>query len=62
MKPNAPVNDSLIALENHLSDINLQPDDTNILCGDVNIDHSRESSRKTNPQNSLSCFGLQCLN
>ena len=30
MKPNAPVNDSLIALENHLSDINLQPDDTNI--------------------------------
>ena len=26
MKPNAPVNDSLIALENHLSDIYLQPD------------------------------------
>ena len=62
MKPNAPVNDSLIALENHLSDIYLQPDDINILCGDVNIDHSRESSRKTNLQNSLSCFGLQCLN
>ena len=46
MKPNAPVNDSLIALENHLGDIYLQPDDINILCGDVNIDHSRESSRK----------------
>ena len=33
-----------------------------ILCGNVNIDHIRESSRKTNLQNSLSCFGLQCLN
>ena len=60
MKPNAPINDSLIALENHLSDIYLQPDHINILCG--NIDHIRESSRKTNLQNSLSCFGLQCLN
>ena len=56
MKPNPPVNDSLIALENHLSDIYLQPDDINILCGDVYIDHIRESSRKTNLQNSLSCF------
>ena len=62
MKPNAPVNGSLIALENHLSDIYLQPDDINILCADVNIDHLRESSRKTNLQKSLSCFGLQCLN
>ena len=62
MKPNAPGNDSLIALENHLSDIYLQPDDINILCGDGNIDHIRESSRKTNLQNSLSCFGLQYLN
>ena len=40
MTPNAPLNHSLIALENHLSDIYLQPDDINILCGDVNIDHS----------------------
>ena len=62
MKPNAPVNDSLIALENHLIDIYLQSDDKNILCGDVNTDHIRESSRKTNLQNSLSCFGLQSLN
>ena len=62
MKPNVPVNNSLIALENHLSEIYLQPDDINILCGDVNIGHSRESSRKTNLQNSLICFGLQCLN
>ena len=61
MKPNAPVNDSFIALENHLSDIYLQPNDINILCGHVNIDHIRESSRKTNLKNSLSCFGLQCL-
>ena len=62
MKPKAPVNDSLIALENHLSDIYVQPDDINILCGGVNIDHIRELSRKTNLQNRLSCFGLQCLN
>ena len=62
MKPDAPVNDSLIALENHLSHIYLQPDDINILWGDVNIDHIRESSRKTSLQNSLSCFGLQFLN
>ena len=62
MKLNAPVNDSLIVLENHLSDIYLQPDDINILCGDINIDHIRESSRKTNLQSSLSCFGLQFLN
>ena len=62
MKPNAPVNDSMIALENHLSDIFLQTDDINTLCGAVNIDHSRESSRKINLQNSLSCLGLQCLN
>ena len=48
MKPNAPVNDYLIALENHLSDIYLQPDDIRILCGDVNIDHIKEPSRKTN--------------
>ena len=61
MKPNAPVNDSLITLENHVSDILLQPDDINFLCADVNIDHSRESSRKTNLQHSLSCFDLQCL-
>ena len=62
MKPNAPVNPSLIALENHLSDIYLQPDDIKILCGDLNIDHSRESSRKTNLQNSFSCFGSQNWN
>ena len=47
---------------NHLSDFCLQPDDKKILCGDVNIDHSRESSRKTYLQNRLSCFGLECLN
>ena len=46
MKPSAPVNDSLLALENHLSDLYLQPDDINILCDDVNIGHSRESSKK----------------
>ena len=27
MKPNAPENDCLISLENHLSDVYLQPDD-----------------------------------
>ena len=62
MKPNASVKDSLIPLENHPSDIYLQQDEKNILCGDVNIDHSRLSTRKTNFQNSLSCFGLQRLN
>ena len=62
MKSNAPVNDSLIALENQPIDVYLQPDDINILCGDVNFDHSREPSRKTDLQNSLSCFGLQRLN
>ena len=46
MKPNVPENDSLIALGSHPSDIYLQPDDINILCGDVNIDHSRDPSRK----------------
>ena len=35
MKFNAPVNDSLVALKNHISYIYLQPDDINILCGEV---------------------------
>ena len=62
MKPNAHVNNSLIALENHLRDTYLQPADIYNLCGDVNIGHSRESSKKTYLQNSLRCFGFQCLN
>ena len=62
MKPNAPVNDSLIVLENHFRDIYLQPVDINTLCGDGIFDHSRKSIRKIDFQNSLSCFALQCLN
>ena len=42
IKPKAHVNDSLIKLETHLSDIYLQPDDINFLCSNANIDHSRE--------------------
>ena len=61
MKPNASVKDSLFAIENHPSDIYLQPDEINILRGDVNFDHSRVSSRKTNLPNILSGFGLQSL-
>ena len=62
MKPKVHVNDYLIALENRICAFYLQPDEIYILCGDVKLDYSREAIRKTNLQNSLSCFGLQCLN
>ena len=62
MKPKALVNDSLIALENHLSAFYLKPDDIKNLSGDVNLDYSRESCGKTKLHYSRSCFGLQCLN